>query len=77
MSLAPQSSVSYLPLKRKYIFISDSATRVRLTHNNPALGRRLHRPNLLTFNTIISDSEHAMRVRLTRINSKFAKQKPN
>ena len=75
MSLAPQSSSSVL--KRNHKFISDSATRIRLTKNNPALAMRMHHSNLLPFKIINLDSEHAMRVRLTQNNSTFAKQKPN
>ena len=37
----------------------------------------MHHLNLPSSNIINSDAEHAMRVRLTQINSKLAKQKPN
>ena len=77
MSPAPQRSSSKLPLKQKPIFISDPATRVRLTDNNSALATQMYHSNLLPSNTINSDKEHAMRVRLTHNNSTLAKQKPN
>ena len=77
MSLAPQSPISDLTIKRNHSFISDHATRVRLTQSNSTLATRMHHSNLLSYNNINSDSEHAMRVRLTQNNSTFAKQKPN
>ena len=77
MLLAPQSSGSKLPLKRNSKFISDAATRARLTDNNSALATRMYHSNLLPPNNINSDSEHATRVRLTKNNSTLAKQKPN
>ena len=64
MSPVLQSSISKLPLKHNTNFISDSSTRVHLTH-------------LLPSNTINSDSAYAMRVRLTKNNSILPKQKPN
>ena len=72
-SIAPQKTSSKLPMKRNPIFISDPATRVRLTKNNSAFATRIYHSNLLPPNTINSDSEHAMRVRLTQNNSKLAK----
>ena len=75
MSPAPQSSSSKLPLKRKSKFICDPTTRVRLTDNNSALATRMYHYDLLTPNTINSDSEHAMRVRLTQNNSTLASKR--
>ena len=77
MSPAPQSSSSKLPLKRNSSFISDPATRVRLTDKNSALATRMYHSNLLPPDFLNSESEHAMRARLTQNNSTLAKRKPN
>ena len=77
MSLAPQSISSDLPIKRNHSFISDHATRVRITQNNSTHTTRMHHSHLIYSYNINSDSGHAMSIRLTQTNSTLAKQKPN
>ena len=76
ISPALQNSSSKLHLKRITNFVSDPATRVRLTINNSALATRMYHSNLHSPNTINWYSEHALRVRLTLNNATVAKQKP-
>ena len=78
MSPAPKNSSSKLFLRYNPDFNNDSSKRVRLTDNISAHKTRMYLFNLPLFNSVNSDSEHAMRVRFTQNSSILArKQKPN